>query len=124
MVNTTPACVDAQGCFDIINARQQSLLCDGVHCRLAVEYSTVYSYDNEDNSPEEDSNNINEDDTSEEIVAFEEDEFLDLHDEAQEAAPPVPVVVPENVPTIEVVPENKLENEPMTPSWKPRRTRK
>ena len=54
------------------------------------------------------SNNINEDDTSEEIVAFEEDEFLDLHDEAQEAAPPVPVVVPENVPTIEVVPENKL----------------
>ena len=54
---------------------------------------------------------------SEELVAIEGDELQDLHDEAQDAAPPAPVVVPENVPAINVVPaidavpENEPENE-------------
>ena len=44
--------------------------------------------------------------TSEELVVIDEDELQDFHDEAQEAALPVPVVVPENVPGIAVVLEN------------------
>ena len=56
-------------------------------------------------SPEEDGNSANGDDPSEELVAIDEDELQDLHDEAQETAPPV--VVPENAPAIDAVPENE-----------------
>ena len=53
--------------------------------------------DDEDYSPEDDGNSVNEDnkdDTSEELVAIDEDEFQELHDDA-------PVVVPETVPAVQ-----------------------
>ena len=57
----------------------------------------LYDDDDEDYSPEDDGNSVNEDnkdDTSEELVAIDEDEFHELHDDA-------PVVVPDTVPAVQ-----------------------
>ena len=57
----------------------------------------LYDDDDEDFSPEEDGNSVNDDnadDTSEELVAIDEEEFQELHDDA-------PVVVPETVPAVQ-----------------------
>ena len=63
-------------------------------------HNVVYDDDDEDYSPDEDGNSANGDDPSKELVAID---LQDVHDKAQEAAPPV--VVKENEPTDDDAPE-------------------
>ena len=67
------------------------------------------------------SNEDNEDDTSEELVAIDEDELqsddaqepvLPAHVVGPENVPAIEVVVPENLPVIEVAPDNETQNKP------------
>ena len=85
-------------------------------------HGAAYHDGDEDNSPDEDGNSsiVNEDDASEELV-----EMQDLHDKAQEAALPVPVVVPETCQRLMLGQKtNQKTSRQAMSSWKPRTNQK
>ena len=54
----------------------------------------------------EDGNSVNKDDTSKELVTNKKTNYNICNDKTQEASTPAPVVVPESMPAIDVVPKN------------------